>query len=162
MVTARRLTQDDGVLFAIHDTLGAAARPVVLAVSGGIDSMVLLDAAARVARRHIAAVASFDHRSGAHGPAAVELVRRAASDRGLSTVIGRASAPLHAEAEWRAARWSFLHRIAADAGADVVTAHTLDDQLETVCMRVLRDTGARGLAALYAPSPIRRPFLGLR
>lgn len=161
MVTARVSVEDDGVLFAVRRSLGAGARPVVLAVSGGIDSMVLLDAAARVAPHRIAAVASFDHQSGDHGARAVALVRREASARGLPVVIGQASAPLRGEAAWRDARWAFLRRAAAEAGADIATAHTLDDQLETVCMRVLRESGARGLAGLCAPSPIQRPFLEL-
>jgi tRNA(Ile)-lysidine synthase len=46
--------------------------------------------------------------------------------------------------------------------APVFTAHTLDDQIETVFMRILRDAGARGLAGLYAESDIVRPFLALR
>jgi tRNA(Ile)-lysidine synthase len=44
----------------------------------------------------------------------------------------------------------------------VATAHTEDDQVETVLMRVMRGSGARGLAALAAPSDVVRPFLGLR
>jgi tRNA(Ile)-lysidine synthase len=46
--------------------------------------------------------------------------------------------------------------------ANVVTAHTLDDQVETVFMRILRDAGPRGLAGLYADSDIIRPFLNVR
>ena len=41
----------------------------------------------------------------------------------------------------------------------MVTAHTLDDQIETVFMRILRDAGPRGIAGLYADSEIIRPFL---
>jgi tRNA(Ile)-lysidine synthase len=162
MVTARLLADDDGVLLAIRDALAGTSRPLVLAVSGGIDSMVLLDATTRIGRWRIAAVASFDHRSGPHGPAAVARVRGEAAARGVPAVIGEAPAPLRTEAAWRAARWDFLRRVATPLDAEIVTAHTLDDQLETVCIRVLRDSGARGLAALYAPSPVRRPFLGLR
>jgi tRNA(Ile)-lysidine synthase len=44
----------------------------------------------------------------------------------------------------------------------VATAHTRDDQVETVLMRVLRGSGARGLAGLHARSPIVRPLLGVR
>ena len=40
-----------------------------------------------------------------------------------------------------------------------MTAHTLDDQIETVFIRILRDAGPRGLAGLYAESEIVRPFL---
>jgi tRNA(Ile)-lysidine synthase len=42
-----------------------------------------------------------------------------------------------------------------------LTAHTLDDQIETVFIRILRDAGPRGLAGLYAESPVVRPFLNL-
>ena len=42
-----------------------------------------------------------------------------------------------------------------------MTAHTLDDQIETVFMRILRDAGPRGLAGLYAESEIVRPFLDI-
>jgi tRNA(Ile)-lysidine synthase len=43
----------------------------------------------------------------------------------------------------------------------VVTAHTRDDQIETVFMRILRDAGPRGLAGLYAESEVVRPFLNI-
>ncbi len=46
-------------------------------------------------------------------------------------------------------------------GASVATAHTRDDQIETIVLRLLRGTGARGLAALAAPSTIVRPWLPL-
>jgi tRNA(Ile)-lysidine synthase len=42
-----------------------------------------------------------------------------------------------------------------------VTAHNLDDQIETVFMRILREAGPRGLAGLYAESEIVRPFLNI-
>jgi tRNA(Ile)-lysidine synthase len=63
------------------------------------------------------------------------------------------------EAAWRAMRQEFLIDVARRAYADVATAHTRDDQVETVVMRVLRDSGARGLAGLYAESPAVRPLL---
>jgi tRNA(Ile)-lysidine synthase len=44
----------------------------------------------------------------------------------------------------------------------VATGHTLDDQLETIFIRILRDAGPRGLAALFAESEVIRPFLHLR
>jgi tRNA(Ile)-lysidine synthase len=70
--------------------------------------------------------------------------------------------PARTEAEWRAQRLAFLHEVAQDLGARIVTAHTLDDHLETVLMRALRGSGARGLAGLLAPSAIGRPFVTLR
>src|SRR5688572_13489022 len=159
MVTALAPVMDDALLLAIRSALDAHGRPVLLAVSGGIDSMVLLDAAQRLGVARITAVATFDHRSGEHGPTAVALVRKEGQARGVRVIVGRARAPLHGEAAWRAARWDFLRRTARALGADIATAHTRDDHLETVCMRILRDAGARGLAGLLAPSRIVRPML---
>ncbi|HUO52828.1 MAG TPA: tRNA lysidine(34) synthetase TilS [Gemmatimonadaceae bacterium] len=139
----------------------AAVPRVVLAVSGGCDSMVLMHAAARAAPGRIAAVATFDHGSGAAARRAAALVVREAERLGLPVRHGRARAVLRGEAQWRAARWAFLRAVARDAEAVVATAHTRDDQLETVIMRVLRGSGARGLAGLYAESDVRRPFVEL-
>jgi tRNA(Ile)-lysidine synthase len=141
----------------------AAARPLVLAVSGGLDSMALLDAAARVARDRVAVVASFDHGSGPHASRATAFVCQEAGARGLPAVGGRADQPLSGEAAWREARWRFLRAVACRVDGVVVTAHTEDDQVETVVMRAMRGAGARGLAALYAPNAdVRRPFVAVR
>ncbi len=136
----------------------------VLAVSGGLDSMVLLDAFA--ARRADAVVtATFDHGTGAAARRAARLVEAESARRGVRVVSGRREgARGDTEDAWRETRWAFLRATATDATAAVVTAHTRDDQLETVVMRALRDarhTSARGLAAMYAPSAIARPFLDL-
>lgn len=150
------------MLAVVEASLTGSTEPVLLAVSGGLDSMVLLDAAARVAPARIAAVATFDHRSGPHSREAVAFVRAESERRGLRVVVGQASGAERSEAGWRAARWSFLSGAAGSSGARVATAHTADDQVETVCMRILRDAGARGLAGLLAESPILRPLLGFR
>jgi tRNA(Ile)-lysidine synthase len=63
------------------------------------------------------------------------------------------------EAMWRSARHRFLRGTAAKWGAQIATAHTLDDQIETVLMRVLRGAGSRGLAGLAAAGTMVRPFL---
>jgi tRNA(Ile)-lysidine synthase len=67
---------------------------------------------------------------------------------------------LASEADLRAARWDFLRGVAERFDGVVCTAHTADDQIETVLMRILRGAGARGLAALSAESGIARPLLG--
>src|SRR6476469_5032879 len=102
----------------------------VLAVSGGLDSMVLMTAASRLparARRKIM-VATFDHGTGRAAGRAAALVSRQAHRLGFLCVNGRAATVGTREEEWRHARWTFLDQVAARRGASVVTAHTLDDQ----------------------------------
>ncbi len=135
-------------------------RTVVLAVSGGRDSMSLMHAAVSGARARIACVATFDHNTGPHATAASALVSRVGDSLGVEVVTARADRAGRTEAEWRSERWAFLGRLAAERRAVVATAHTRDDQLETVLMRVMRGTGARGLAALAAESSVVRPLLG--
>ena len=107
-------------------------------------------------------VATFDHRSGSHSSVATKFVERHAKKLGVKCVIGRATHALTREHEWRDARWTFLRANALKFQGNVATAHTVDDQVETVFMRILRDAGPRGLAGLYAESDVLRPFLNLR
>ncbi|MEO6445536.1 MAG: tRNA lysidine(34) synthetase TilS [Gemmatimonadaceae bacterium] len=149
-------------LQAAFESLARRDHPIVLAVSGGMDSMVLLHGVASLltpAERSRIIVATFDHGTGASATAAADAVRRAAERLGMSCLSGREEQLAADEATWRRARWRFLHRAARQIGGPVVTAHTRDDQVETVVMRILRGTGARGIAALYARSPIVRPLL---
>ena len=60
---------------------------------------------------------------------------------GLTVVRERARGLTMAEAAWRDARWNFLYRVARAHRARVATAHTRDDQVETIFMRALRGVG---------------------
>ena len=150
------------VLRAAESALAGRTR-VVLAVSGGLDSMVLMDAVAATFNgpRSGVLVATFDHRTGPHAARAVKLVETRSKVLRLECVRGVAAAARSREHEWREQRWKFLHSTAENFKAPVATAHTLDDQVETVFMRILRDAGPRGLAGLYAASDVIRPFLSL-
>jgi tRNA(Ile)-lysidine synthase len=135
----------------------AAGNPArfVLAVSGGRDSMALLHSFARAAPDSVTMVATFDHATGRAATRAAHLAAAEAARLGLPAVIGRASTRGVSEAEWRAARRQFLAEVADRTRARVVTAHTRDDQVETVLMRVIRGAGARGLAGLFAGDTVR-------
>lgn len=139
------------------------AAPVVLAVSGGRDSMVLLDVAARIAPRAIAAVATWDHRTGPWSTRAALAAAAAAGRRGIPVVTGVAPPTTgreNGEAALRAGRWKFLHAVGEAFNARIATAHTASDQAETICMRILRGSGARGLSGMRASAPgIVRPLL---
>jgi tRNA(Ile)-lysidine synthase len=128
--------------------------------------MVLLHAFAETRPGDLSAVATFDHGTGVAAAEAVELVVRECLRRGISVVAGRAperlGAPRTGESALRAARWAFLRAVAEERRAVIATAHTRDDQAETVAMRILRDASARGLAAMAWPSAgVARPFLDI-
>jgi tRNA(Ile)-lysidine synthase len=151
----------------IHDTVLRIRQRVaalgpgnwLLAVSGGMDSMVLLDAAAETLDHDSLAVATFDHGTGPAATAAAALVSERSLDLGLGCICGTAPQVGTSESEWRAARWTFLKDVASKLGATIVTAHTLDDQIETVFIRAMRGAGPRGLAGLFAVSPVARPLV---
>lgn len=149
---------------AIAGALAALPTPesrLVIAVSGGRDSMALLAALHRWAPGRIAAVASFDHGTGAYAREAAELVAGETRRLGVPLELARADHAGRSEAEWREARWAFLREVSGRLGSAVATAHTRDDQVETVVQRLLRGAGARGLSALAADGPIVRPWLPL-
>jgi tRNA(Ile)-lysidine synthase len=153
----------DDVVHAIETSvqqLLARRHRLVLAVSGGADSAVLLDAVARLRTiAHRVVVASVDHGTGEAATEATALAVAAAARAGLPAISERLSLSQRDEATLRDARWSFLRRVAAMHDSVIVTAHTLDDHIETVVMRVLRGSSARGLAGLFAESSVERPLL---
>ncbi len=140
---------------AVRKCLGRA--PVVLAISGGLDSMVLLEAASRSSANIM--VATFDHGTGLFAENSVNLVAERVSELGLPLVTGRAGKLPAKESDWRAARLAFLREVANREKSLIATAHNRDDQVETVFIRILREAGPRGLSGLFADSGIRRPLL---
>lgn len=149
-------------LLAPIDRLLRGYERVVLAVSGGLDSMCLLSLVAdRIPpKKCTVSVATFDHGSGAQATLAAAFVGERAAAVGLRVHVGRATGVEPTEAAWREARWQFLRERASTQDAVIVTAHTADDQLETIVMRIMRGTGARGLAGLLSPTPgVERPLL---
>jgi tRNA(Ile)-lysidine synthase len=151
---------------------------VVLAVSGGADSVALARAMAalKVDGRGQLSVAHFNHRlRGDASDADEQFVRQLAERLGLVCDVGVAEGrvanvePDGVEAAARAERYTFLQRVAEGRGARyVVTAHTTDDQAETVLHHVLRGSGLAGLAgmprarALGPAVTLIRPLLGIR
>ena len=144
----------------VRRVLGDGER-FVLAISGGVDSMVLLDAATDVASERII-VGTFDHATGAAASDAARLVASRCAYLGLECRQGVSAVVGRTEAELRVARWRFLKHLSAEVGGRVATAHTADDQIETVLMRTMRGAGARGLAGLAPEGPVLRPLLGVR
>lgn len=147
-----------------HDLLHPG--PLVVAVSGGTDSTALLllldDLASELGL--VLQVAHFDHRSRPRGAAVdASFVAALAGSLGAPVRIGRAERRPASEADARDARYAFLRRVAAEAGATAVaTAHTRDDQAETVILHATRGSGLTGLAGMRpSRDGIIRPFLSL-
>lgn len=135
-------------------------RPLYLAVSGGRDSVVLLDLAARAGVA--AGVVHVDHGLATHSTAWVRFCAAAAERRGLGFHTCRVDIEPGGdlEARARAARYDAFQRLLPD-GAVVATAHHADDQAETVLLRLLRGSGVEGLTGI-APSRPLGPLTLLR
>ena len=148
---------------------------VLVACSGGADSLALAVATAFVAPREgwLAGAVVVDHRLQAGSG---EVAARAAEQcraLGLEPVTvrevevdggARGAGAGGPEAAARTARYAALAEAAEEAAASaVLLGHTLDDQAETVLLALARGSGARSLAGMPAArGPWRRPFLGLR
>lgn len=132
----------------------------VLAVSGGVDSMVLLDMLASLPEVRLV-VAHFDHGTRPDSVKDRLLVGRAAEPRGLPFVYEEGKLGAQAgEAIARAARYNFLERARQQYGARaIITAHHQDDVLETAILNILRGTGRRGLTSLASTEQVVRPLL---
>jgi tRNA(Ile)-lysidine synthase len=129
---------------------------VVTAVSGGPDSICLLDCLNALSHefRITLVVAHFDHGLRPHeDPAETSFVRGFAESLNLPFVANASPpeiSPKGSEEEQaRTARYEFLEDVRRQTGAHrIALGHTMDDQAETVLMRLLRGSGTSGLAAI--------------
>jgi tRNA(Ile)-lysidine synthase len=145
---------DQSELDRLLQPLGAAAK-LVLAVSGGPDSVVLMRLTARwlrAGKRPEVVVATVDHQLRKGSAAEAVLVASWANELGFEHQIlqWEGEKPLSRIQEAaRAARYCLLTRFAQQVGAShLVTAHTLDDQAETILFRLVRGSGPLGLVGI--------------
>jgi tRNA(Ile)-lysidine synthase len=149
-------------------------RRVILAVSGGPDSVALMFLAARWLTKHARApelvAATVDHRLRRESRAEARAVAGLAAELRLRhhTLVWSGPKPRSGLQEAaRAARYRMLMRLARKIGADAIaTAHTQDDQAETLLMRMARGSGVTGLGGMRRVSArdgiaLFRPLLGL-
>jgi tRNA(Ile)-lysidine synthase len=132
----------------------------LLAISGGIDSVVLLDMLAQEGGYELA-VAHFDHGIRSDSAADARFVGALAEKYHLPFVMKREELGQNASEEYaRSRRYEFLRAEAKKRSMTVVTAHHADDVVETIAINLIRGTGWRGLAVLDAPDVVR-PLLHL-
>lgn len=148
----------------------AAGRRILVATSGGLDSMVLLDALVRLVPAGRLHVGHIDHAlqspSRRWAGFVAERARMLGIDATLQRLDGAPGAGESLEAWARQARYAALDRIAQEAGCELVAcAHHADDQVETLLIALGRGAGPRGLAAMAGAHPgprgVHRPLLGL-
>lgn len=137
---------------------------VIVAVSGGADSVALLLALDELLKAKGLAlsltVTHLDHGLRAASAADARWVENLAVNLGYQSEIEHVSvkeragkAPDNLEQAARRARYQFLARAATSRMAEILlTAHTMDDQAETVLLRLLRGSGAKGLGGI---APVR-------
>lgn len=142
---------------------------VLIAWSGGPDSTALAWCMAELQKegRIQAMAAHINHGLRPESVHEAAVVQEMASTLGISLVSrSLALSPGHGtQARSRKARYQALHEIAQDHHCDfVLTAHTLDDQLETLLMRLLRGAGLRGMRGIlkHTREGLYRPMLGVR
>ena len=142
------------------------ADRLLVAVSGGSDSVALLRLLVEAQPQfgYELIVAHFDHRLRPDSEADARFVRDLAACLSLEAHFGAWDSPRHVEAAARSARQQFLQQTARRLGCSaIVLGHQLDDQIETVLMRLGRGSGPRGLAGMRwrrrAPIDIVRPLL---
>lgn len=155
---------NDTLLHKVHHTIDhhrmlAGGETVVLAVSGGVDSMVLLHLLLRLRPGYRLSLhaAHLNHGlRGAESAAAAEFVRRYCEYQGVPATISalegealrdRRRGSLQDAA--RKLRYRFLERVAQEQGAGrIALGHHLDDQAETVLMNLIRGSGTGGLGGI--------------
>jgi tRNA(Ile)-lysidine synthase len=137
----------------------AVAKRYVVAVSGGVDSVVLLDMMRRLPDVHLV-VAHFDHGIRLDSAQDAAFVGELAKQHSLPFETAREElGKLASEETARQRRYAFLKAVAEKHNAKIVTAHHSDDLVETIAINHLRGTGWRGLTPMSGD--VLRPLLAL-
>ena len=152
--------------------LARGGTRVLVAVSGGADSVALLHVLLELERAGdlaLAGVAHFNHQlRGADSDADETFCRDLAASLGLPIETGRGDVRASARESGRSledaarqARYAFFEEAADRLGADAIAVgHTRDDQAETFLLRLIRGSGPRGLAAILPRAGrVIRPLL---
>lgn len=146
----------------ISNTL-SSQKIYVFAVSGGVDSVTLLDMHANRTDITII-VAHFNHGIREDADKDADFVRQLAENYKLTYMeekqqLGQTAS----EEQARNARYKFLDKVKKQYKADmIVTAHHADDVVETMILNIIRGTGWKGLCSLRDTATVRRPLLEMR
>jgi len=152
-----------------RELVDVGEHPVLVACSGGADSLALLIATVFEARNrpwHVVGV-TVDHGlqegSAEHASRVVAQMAALGADETVAATVSVEAAGQGPEAAAREARYAVLEEVAQRLGSGVVLlGHTLDDQAETVLLGLTRGSGGRSLAGMRRGfDAFRRPLLDL-
>lgn len=139
----------------------------ILCISGGLDSMVLLDNFFKVNPKSRFKVVHYHHGISDNielqkfRDSNVQLIRQFClnSGKNVEFLTSQSSEELRSEEQFRNARWNFIRSLKQD-GDVIVTAHHLDDRFETALLKMIRGTGIEGLTSFKMwNGEILRPLL---
>jgi tRNA(Ile)-lysidine synthase len=154
--------------YCLEKSLIRHGDSIIVAVSGGIDSMTLLHLFSRIQRKYglRLIVAHFNHQlRGKESDLDEAFVERLASKYGYASAIGRGDITglakkrkISIQEAARELRYRFLEGLLKERNADkIATAHNANDNAETVLLNLCRGTGIHGLSGI----PVYRPDLHL-
>lgn len=141
----------------------------IVAVSGGVDSVALLDMLVNGSLPgyeldnpyYQLIVAHFDHGIRSDSADDAQFVKKLAAQYGMTFESKREElGPDASEEKARNYRYAFLQSVAKKYNASLITAHHADDVIETIAINIVRGTGWRGLAVMDNPD-ILRPLLSM-
>jgi tRNA(Ile)-lysidine synthase len=150
---------------AFQNNLWKKGSRIVLGVSGGPDSVCLLDIFSQLAPKYdlnlIIAHVNYDLR-GKDSQKDEKLTRQLAKKYSIPIVVMNPKIKKISESALRDVRYDFFERVRIENNFNLIAvAHNLDDQVETFLMRLIRGSGLKGLSAMqYKSGKIVRPFLG--
>ncbi|TME87973.1 MAG: tRNA lysidine(34) synthetase TilS [Chloroflexi bacterium] len=153
------------IAVSLHHIFAPGER-VVVAVSGGPDSLALLSVLREIlpaVSLHLT-VAHFDHGWRPDSQDDRDFVASMAATWGYEFQTARAAnGTPHTESAARTARYAFLRRIAGETNSTAIAlGHTQDDQVETLLLHLLRGSGSRGLGAMRRRGrDLARPLLDI-
>jgi tRNA(Ile)-lysidine synthase len=149
--------------------LDLRGKRVAVGLSGGVDSVVLLDLLCAAAPRHGFRVAAVHvhHGLSPHADAWARFCRKLCRDRGVPLVVRRVGVRKQGKGLEAAARAARHDAFARHPAPVIALAHQLDDQAETVLLNLLRGAGARGASAMPVAGRLGgkillRPLLAVR
>ncbi len=139
---------------------------IVIALSGGPDSVFLAEKLVRIIPNEHLAVAHFDHALRAKSVADAEFCRQWAKRNDVQFFTDTWQNPQHSEGKAREERMAFLRSVAEEFKADAIALGThADDETETILFRFLRGSGIAGLSGIKpfdAKTKLFRPFLHMQ